>query len=356
MQVEEPLLPAIVPPANWKDKAMTFSHRSILGAAISACLLAPLSASAATLENADFSLSLAPKVTQPSDDKSQAGKGEAPNYLAVAPETPNIHGFFNSPFGTAYITPRGLVVENQGLVWQPVVGLEIPIPEIGLKNFSIDAGIWNSVNSHNNDPKVGAWNEMDVWVGFAFDITPELHVHSDYEAWNFPGSSLNKPQTEHVSETTLTYNDSKMWGDSGFALHPQVKFFWSISGSSTVVLGRGGNTYYFEPGIVPSFTIKGSTPITISVPIYTSIGPKEFWGSGVDALHKGDGNFGLVSAGVKVGVPLTFIPVKYGHWHADAGVQYYYLINDALLRAGNLLSGNTDRSIFRGYVGVGVGF
>src|SRR5258707_15418495 len=43
-----------------------------------------------------------------------------------APEKPNIHGFFNSPFKTAYVTPRGLVVQNAGLVWQPVVGLVFP--------------------------------------------------------------------------------------------------------------------------------------------------------------------------------------------------------------------------------------
>ena len=83
---------------------MKFSTRSMLGAAISACLLVPISGSAATLENTDFSLSLAPKVTQP-EAKLQAAQAEElkePKYLAAAAdEKPNIHGFFNSPFSTA---------------------------------------------------------------------------------------------------------------------------------------------------------------------------------------------------------------------------------------------------------------
>ena len=343
---------------------MKISTRSIMGAAISACLLAaPLAASATTsLDKMDLALSLQPKLVAPADQAAQpaaAGDEAAtsePKYLADAAEKPNIHGFFNSPFTTAYVTPRGLVVENQGLVWQPVAGLVLPIPDIGLKNFSIVGGIWNSVNSNQGDPRVGAWNEMDVFVGFGFDITPELHLDMDYEAWNFPNSTINKPSTEHVAQAKLSYNDTKMWGDSGFGIHPYVNFFYAISGSSNVVLGRNGSTYYFEPGIIPTFTIKGSMPITITVPTYVSIGDKKYWGSGVDALHKPDGNFGVFSSGVNVDVPLTFIPAKYGNWHGDIGVQYYYLINDALLRAGNILSGNTDRNFFRGYVGVGVGF
>ena len=38
------------------------------------------------------------------------------------------------------ITPRGLVVENEGLVWQPIVGLVLPISDIPLKDFALDRG------------------------------------------------------------------------------------------------------------------------------------------------------------------------------------------------------------------------
>jgi hypothetical protein len=346
------------------DWANMFSTKAILGSAISACLLAPIITVAGSFDTADLKLSFNPPIViqaDPTADSSGQTTSDAPvattpQYLDVAPEGPQIHGFFDSPFKTAYITPRGLVVQDKGLAWQPVVGLVLPLPDIGLKNASVVAGIWNSVTTAQGDPKVGAWNEMDVFVGFGGSITKELRVDFDYEAWNFPNSTLNKPSTEHVMQLKLSYDDSAFWGKSGFALHPYINAFYEVGGSSTVVLGKNGQTGYIEPGIVPTYTIKGSTPITLTFPTYISIGPKEFWGSGVDALHKADGNFGVFSTGINVDIPLTFIPVKYGNWHAEAGVLYYHLINNALLRSGNLLSGNTDRDKFNTYVGVGVGF
>lgn len=339
------------------------SKRSLLGLALSASLLAPTFASAGAFSSGDYQpLKLDTPVAPPEDSQQStdaaAVDATKPVFIdeAAAATSPQIHGFFDSPFKTAYITPRGLVVEDKGLVWQPVVGLVFPLPDIGLKNMSLVAGIWNSVNTHQGDPRVGAWNEMDVFVGVGGQITKELRIDIDYEAWNFPQATLGKPSTEHVSQTKLSYNDAKFWGDSGFALNPYLNFFWSISGSSTVVLGKTGSTYYFEPGIVPTYTIKGSTPITLSVPTYVSIGDPGYWGKGGDALHKSDGSIGVFSTGITATVPLNFIPVQYGHWHAEAGLLYYYLINDALLRAGGLISGNTDRSKFNAYVGVGVGF
>jgi hypothetical protein len=332
-----------------------FSTRSLLGAAISASLLAPAFTHAGTFDTSNTSLTLPQAVPQQQADSgaTQEASQEAPKYMAMAPEGPQIHGFFDSPFKTAYITPRGLVVEDKGLVWQPVVGLVFPTP---IKDWSVVAGIWNSVNGHQGDPRVGAWNEMDVFVGAGGTIIKDVRIDFDYEAWNFPQATLNKPRTEHNVQCKVSYDDSGWWGNSGFAIHPYVNGFYEISGSSTVVLGNNGGVGYIEPGIVPTYTIKGSTPITLSFPTYVSIGPKKYWGSGVDALHKPDGSLGVFSTGINVNVPLTFIPAKYGNWHAEAGVLYYHLINDALLRAGGLISGNTHRDKLNGYVGVGVGF
>src|SRR5579862_4063334 len=72
-----------------------------------------------------------------------------PQYLAdaaPAAEQPNIHGFAEVPFKTAYVTPRGLVVENAGLVIQPVAGLVFPIGDFGaVKGVTVVTGVWNSL-------------------------------------------------------------------------------------------------------------------------------------------------------------------------------------------------------------------
>jgi len=101
---------------------------------------------------------------------------------------------------------------------------------------------------------------------------------------------------------------------------------------------------------VPTIKFKGiqAYPVTLTFPTYVSFGPSEYWG--------GESNFGVLSSAVNASVPLAFIPTRYGNWHADFGVQYYNLLNGTLLDAGTLLSGNTERNIFRGYVGIGFSF
>lgn len=274
---------------------------------------------------------------------------------AAAPpvEQPNIHGFFSSPFKTAYVTPRGLVVENEGLVWQPVGGLVFPLGDLGpIKNFTFVGGIWNSVNTHQGDAYVGPWNEMDVFASFSGTVANAVSLTLTYSPWNSPPHAFH---TEHNMDLKVQYDDSKLWGNSGFSLNPYIDGFWAMAGDSTVILGRKGGTGYFEPGIVPTYVFKSipDYPITLTLPMYVQIGPSTYWDAHSTFSHS---DLGLFSVSANLSVPLSFIPVRYGHWHADLGVTYDYLINNALLHAGTIASGNTDHNVVIGSVGVGVNF
>jgi hypothetical protein len=274
----------------------------------------------------------------------------------AAPETPNIHGFFNSPFKTGYLTPRGLYVQNKGVVWQPIVGLVLPIGDLGpLKKFTAVGGIWNSVDTAEaggaGHEDTGGWDEMDPFISLSANITPEIGLALTYVAFDSPQQGYS---TEHNVDLKITYDDSKFWGSSGFALHPYLDCWWAISGGSTVVLGRAGGTGYFEPGVVPTYTVKviPDYPVTLTAPIYVSVGPRTYWAtSGLPG-----GNFGVFSASVNASVPLSFIPTKYGFWHADLGLTYDYLINESLLHAGTILSGNTDHNCYLASLGFGFNF
>jgi hypothetical protein len=251
------------------------------------------------------------------------------------------------------VTPRGLVVQNEGLVWQPVVGLVFPIGDLGpVKHFTFVGGIWNSVDTAEHDPNVGDWDEMDVFASFSGTVADVISLNLTYSPWNSPPHAF---KTEHNIDLKVGFDDSKCWGTSGFSLNPYVDGFWAVAGSSTVILGRHGGTGYFEPGIAPSITLKGipQYPLSISLPIYTQIGPSTYW----DATSTfGHSVFGLVSASANFSVPMSFIPARYGHWHADLGVTYDYLINNALLHAGGLASGNTNHNVIIGSLGFGVNF
>ncbi len=250
------------------------------------------------------------------------------------------------------------MVENSGLVWQPVGGLVLPLGDFGMfKNVAFVGGIWNSVNTNQQDPFVGAWNEMDVFVSLNAKVGENFSLGLTYSPWNSPPHAFH---TEHNADLKISYDDSKMYGDSGFALHPYADVWWAISGDSTVILGQHGGTGYLELGVAPSITLKPSPeyPVTITVPMYTQVGPRSYWAASNHIPGAGlpGGNVGLFSVALNASVPLAFIPTKYGFWHADAGVTYDYLVNDTLLFAGTLASGNTNHNVIIASLGFGVNF
>ena len=272
---------------------------------------------------------------------------------AAPVEQPNVHGFFSSPFKTAYVTPRGLVVEDKGVVWQPVVGLVFPVGDLGLfKNFTVVGGIWNNFNSAQDDPFVGPWNECDFFISFSATILDSISLTLTYSPWYSPPHAFH---TEQNMDLKVQYDDSKLWGKSGLSLNPYVDFWWAIAGDSTVILGRKGNTGYIEPGIVPTYTIKSmpAYPVTLTFPMYVQIGPDSYWDRSGAFSNQ---NIGLFSVSANATMPLSFIPVRYGHWHGDLGVTYDYLINNALLHAGTIASGNTNHNVVIGTIGFGVNF
>jgi hypothetical protein len=297
-----------------------------------------------------------PAETGQASERDTAAVKTPPAPAAV--ESPNIHGFAAVAFKTAYVTPRGLVVENQGLVVQPVVGLVLPVGDIGVfKKAAIVSGVWNSINSNQGDTNVGPWNEMDFFLAFNATVADKFNTALTYGAWNFPQSTVNKPSTEHNLDLKISYDDSGLWGKSGFSINPYVDLWWAISGSSTVVLGSQGDTGYVEIGMAPTFTVTPTKdyPIKLTFPTYFSVGPEDYWGD-EESGGTPDGNFGVFSTSINASMPLACIPSKYGFWHVDAGVSYFYLINDNLLDAGQILSGNSERNVFVASLGFGFNF
>jgi hypothetical protein len=295
------------------------------------------------------------KEVTPGEAKKTGEEATPAAVVETAPEKPNIHGFFNSPFKTAYVTPRGLVVQNAGLVWQPVVGLVFPIGDVGVfKGLTFVGGIWNSVDTAEaGSIDVGAWDEMDVFVALSANVTKEISLALTYSPWNFPQHAAS---TEHNIDLKVSYDDSAwaMYGSSGFSLHPYVDFFFAMGNASTVIQGNTGGSGYVELGLVPTYTLKSipNYPITLTMPTYFSVGPRTYWA--VAGLP--GGNVGLISTALNGSIPLPFIPSRYGFWHADAGVTYDYLVNTTLRNSGTIASGNTDHNVVIGSLGFGVNF
>lgn len=261
-----------------------------------------------------------------------------------------VHGFFEYPFKTAYITPRGLVVENKGLVMQPVGGLVFPLDDPKGSCFSDTAfigGIWNSINTHQNQTQVGAWNEVDFFATLATKLYKNIGLSLTYTPFISPPHNF---KTEHNIEFAISYDDTQYLHE--FALHPYSKIFVAVSGDSTVVTGKRGKTFDVESGIVPGYTYKGITnyPISFQLPVFITVGPTDYWGSA------SGGNLGVFSASLNASMPLSFIPKRWGNWHADAGFTYYSLLNKNLRLASRILGTGGDSNQYVGTVGIGFNF
>lgn len=263
----------------------------------------------------------------------------------------NIHGFLDIAFKNDYITARGLLVTNTGLTLQAYTGMSIDLYENDcgwLNTFSADFWLWNDIWTDQDNSTVGQWNEFDWSVGVNFTFAKHWLFRVHYlQLLSPPGNFVPENNVEFI----LAFDD-KDWGNS-IVFNPYVKFFWAVSGDSTVVTGRRGNTYDVEIGCLPTYKSSwGCIPLTLTAPTWFTVGPPSFWNGGTIALKNEKSHFGVFSTGLGVQAELTVIPKKFGAWYAYVGGQYYYLINDNLLQAQTVTLGVSSYS--HGHRNVGV--
>lgn len=268
-----------------------------------------------------------------------------------------LHGFADMSFRTAYITPRGLAVENQGVVFQALGGLVFDIYNSDdgfINNVSLVIGAWSSIHSHHpggENTHLDVWNEFDSFAGINTRFMKDFTFSFTYMDWVSP---INAFDEERNLEFKLSYSDH--WFEKyDFTLNPYLSCFYNFAGGSPVVMGATNGSFYLEPGIVPTYTWKGLSsdyPITFSAPTYIQVGDGNFW----SASDSSPAVVGLFSTGLKASVPLAFIPKEYGNWNAYVGFSYYHVISDDLHTANELVGSGDSRDLFVGYTGVGFGF
>jgi len=313
-------------------------------------------------------LSIDPKGL-PAPETAQAPSG-GPAYdppvltLDAGGSASRIHGFGDFRIATQYITPRGLVAEPSSPQFQAVVGLVFDVyhGDGAINDVSLLFGTWGDYNAHPDKSVVtGAdvWTEQDFFAGVDVKFLEKWDLAYTIQAWTFPdltsGHNEVDPTTEYNMDWKLSFDDTAYLKD--FALHPYVDVFWNFAGNDSPVvaqslLGQNDKTFYVELGIGPSYTLKAISdlPITFSFPTYFSVGDSSFWGE----TPGGDrSNLGVFSTGMKVSVPLAFIPKDFGSWNAYIGVTYFNTMNPALTFIN---SGTSPNNLVLGYGGVGFGF
>ncbi len=246
-----------------------------------------------------------------------------------------VHGIANFDFSNYHLTPRGIVLQNKGLITQQFIRLDWDFyrPKLATNQFINEAyfttAIWNDVDTVPSGVEPGNWNEIDFTVG------PDARFLKD---WTFESPfTAFKSQTESFQmcwawDPHLMYHDHFI---PNFSFNPYVEFFDELKNKITVVLvpSKSESSFYFALGMDPTYAFQ-KVPLKLELPTYILIPGNNFYqqtdGSG------GGTDLGLFATMFKVTVPLNFI--SHGKWGVYTGIQYDYLNNPGLLD-GNEIAG-----------------
>jgi hypothetical protein len=221
-----------------------------------------------------------------------------------APEAPApslIHELLNLEFSDRYITPRGLNVQNRGLVIQPLALLFFDCyssKEGVINDVSLVIGDWNSVHTAiaKSGPRPGHWNEPDPTAGLNIKFLKDWVFEFAYTAFV---SEVDAFSTSQNADLKLRYHD-KFFKD--FSINPYFETFIKTSNKATVVFDRSTSRrgYYFQLGIDPGSVFEAIS-LTIDFPTYINLPDRDFYQA---ANSKGSSStIGLFSTEVRGTVP-----------------------------------------------------
>lgn len=271
----------------------------------------------------------------------QAGTPVASSKAVVETKAadPWIHALLQVDVSDHYITPRGLNVENEGVIFQPLFLVFWTLysePDAFLQDVTLTTGVWSSIHTNESGADPGYWNEFDPIAGLGFKFAGGVKLDVNYTAFKSMVDSY--PTSQHL-EVKLSYDDSKLWG-GGFALNPYVAYWQELEDKATVVFdpSTSEESYYFTIGINPTFK---AGPVKIELPTFINLVDNDFYQK-FDGTGGGDG-LAVFCTGIKASIPLTFVPKELGFWSLYAGVKYYHLDNEGLLDGNSVLTPNEHR-------------
>ena len=233
-----------------------------------------------------------------------------------------------------YITPRGLNVEDKGLVVQPLMLMLWKLhgsDQSAVSDVTLTTGLWNSLHSHRAGARPSKWNEIDPILGVAVKFRQGFTVDLSTTAFYTPTDSY--ATSVHVA-VKLTYNDSFR---KGLLVNPYVAYWRELNNKSTVMFNRDTSkeSGYLTIGATPAFDL-GSSGSSLEVAAFTNIVGSSFY-QRFDGSDGGSG-LALVSLTPKVSMPLKFLGVSHGAWKASVAASYFHFSNEGLMDGNQVLA------------------
>jgi hypothetical protein len=248
-------------------------------------------------------------------------------------------------FDSEYLTPRGMIVHNDGATIEPIVLGFVKIYQgTGwLTSVKLDGGVWNDFSTtgvsknapFGSNPKTN-YVEIDPIAGFSLGLFKYFTFDATYTAFVDQILSIG---TSHHFYATLSFDDSSFLG--GFGFHPYITFWQELGGKATdadvpeAVLGpsprsganpQPGSSFYFDVGIDPTYTFKSLYGVKLETPCRVLLPDSRFYGE----YYGSASTVGLFELGARASVPLKFMPANLGHWETHLGYRYQNYVDDNL--------------------------
>jgi hypothetical protein len=327
-------------------------------AALLAALIAPF-ATAASLSPASEALgsssdpfaapgAAAAALRTPLTSIGDDGKDMKETKAVAPPEKGSLFNVLLSiDFANEYVTPRGMIVRDRGLTYQPLLLVFINCYKGDgfINSFQIVGGVWNdlgtsSVSIHppfGSDPK-SPWTELDPIGGISIGFAKNFKLEVTYTA--FIEQILDIGPSHHLF-AKLSYDDSEYF--HGFGFHPYFMYWQELDNKATdadvpfAVFGpsptsgrhaQPGSSFYLEVGITPGYTFKNLGGLTLEAPCRLLLPNNRFYGEYYTSSPTI--GIGLFEVGAKATMPLNFMPAHFGHWSAHFGARYMNFVDDNL--------------------------
>jgi hypothetical protein len=262
---------------------------------------------------------------------STAGAAEG---AAPPPPPSRVNALVDLTVTSHYLTPRGMDVDRQGVVFQPLVLAFFNLYQAGdkdafIKDATFTGGFWSCYGTHQLPATQGypgnktGWIETDPIAGISVGFAKNFKLSVTYTAFDM--HILNIPFSQHL-ETKLSYDDSDYL--KAFALHPYV-IYWQELDKKAVAISSGSvstESFYFDVGIAPGYTFKDFYNLKLEAPCRILMADEDFYGHAAGPTPV----VSLYEIGLKASAPLPFMPEGYGHWSADLGVKHQHFSNNNL--------------------------
>ncbi len=292
----------------------------------------------------------------------------------LAARASRFHGVLNLEVTDHYVTLHGLNIENQGIVFQPLLVLAVDLyskPKDFLSGVTLTAGGWSSIHEHRSGKVLGNVNEADAFAGLTFTFARDWSFSSFYSGYF---SQTHNYPTAWELAFTVGYNDERVLGP--FALHPYLTYTRQTEGKTSVVFrkDRTNESYELRLGIDPGYQFK-AIPVKVEFPTFVTYVPNNFYQRstletksvrifGFDYSYQqldgagGGAGIGFFSTAARVSMPLDFVWKRAGRWTVYAAAQYYRFNNPGLIDGNQALgaSSKRERELVQFHGGLSVSF